>query len=115
MCATLPQDVHKCTSGPTSQSQEQGSLLTGRLCMSSQVEGALYPDMKASWVDGFYFAVATLTTVGYGDMGPQTTASRAFALFYALACGAVTAAPTEGSRGLGDLWPTVLAWIGHRE
>lgn len=66
---------------------ERGRLPMGRSCVCWQVEGALYPDMTASAIDGFYFAVATLTTVGYGDMGPQTTASRLFALFYALACG----------------------------
>ena len=30
----------------------------------------------ASFIDGIYFSAATLTTVGYGDMGPQTTATR---------------------------------------
>ena len=30
MCAALPQDVHRCTSGPAAQSQEQGSRVCGR-------------------------------------------------------------------------------------
>ncbi len=35
-------------------------------------------------VDSFYFSVTTLTTVGYGDMHPTTTASKLFTSFYAL-------------------------------
>ena len=37
-----------------------------------------------SLVDSFYFSVTTLTTVGYGDMHPTTTASKLFTSFYAL-------------------------------
>lgn len=31
-----------------------------------------------SWVDSVYFTVITLTTVGYGDLNPTTTASKLF-------------------------------------
>ena len=36
------------------------------------------------FVDAFYFTTATLTTVGYGDMGPGDPGARGFALVFAL-------------------------------
>jgi len=36
------------------------------------------------WVDSTYFAVSTLTTVGFGDLHPTHTASRVFTIFYML-------------------------------
>lgn len=38
-----------------------------------------------SWVTSFYFTVATLTTVGYGDIYPTTELSRLFTACFALA------------------------------
>ena len=37
-----------------------------------------------SYVTAFYFAVSTLTTVGYGDFYPSTDESRLFTSFYIL-------------------------------
>ena len=37
-----------------------------------------------SWIDSFYFTVVTLTTVGYGDISPQTTAGKLFTIAYLL-------------------------------
>jgi voltage-gated potassium channel Kch len=35
-------------------------------------------------VDAFYFSVMTLTTVGYGDLAPQTDLGKLFTVVYAL-------------------------------
>lgn len=37
-----------------------------------------------SWVDSLYFATATLTTVGYGDVAPTHDASKLFAIPFML-------------------------------
>ncbi len=37
-----------------------------------------------SWVDAFYFTIVTLTTVGYGDIAPQTTTGKLFTTAYLL-------------------------------
>ncbi|HET6924604.1 MAG TPA: potassium channel family protein [Candidatus Saccharimonadales bacterium] len=37
-----------------------------------------------SWVNSFYFCTITLTTIGYGDVVPHTTAGKLFTIFYVL-------------------------------
>ena len=36
------------------------------------------------WVDSTYFAAATITTVGYGDLVPKTQTSKLFTTFFIL-------------------------------
>ncbi len=37
-----------------------------------------------SWIDAIYFSVMTAATIGFGDLVPTTTASKVFAIFYAI-------------------------------
>ena len=37
-----------------------------------------------TWIQAFYFSVATMTTVGYGDLVPSTDFSRLIVAIYAL-------------------------------
>ncbi|MDJ0925029.1 MAG: potassium channel family protein [Acidimicrobiia bacterium] len=37
-----------------------------------------------SWIDSFYFTIVTLTTVGYGDIAPETYPGKVFTMLYLL-------------------------------
>lgn len=37
-----------------------------------------------TWFDSLYFSVITLSTVGYGDISPQTTGGKAFTMVYVI-------------------------------
>lgn len=37
---------------------------------------------QLSFLDGMYFSVVSLTTVGYGDFSPQTDAGKIFVMIY---------------------------------
>lgn len=52
-----------------------GSLLVAGTVFYHGVE-------KWSWLDSLYFSVVTLTTVGYGDLSPQTVAGKIFTMVY---------------------------------
>lgn len=46
--------------------------------------GTIFYALVEQWavVDSFYFSVVTLTTVGYGDLSPETTAGKLFTTVY---------------------------------
>jgi voltage-gated potassium channel len=51
--------------------------LCGGALFYKQVEGL-------RWIDAFYFSTITLTTIGYGDIAPQTDWGKLFTMFYAV-------------------------------
>ena len=53
------------------------ALIAGGTVFYRAVEGF-------TWVDSLYFTVVTLTTVGYGDVSPDTTVGKVFTVFYLL-------------------------------
>ncbi|HSG80783.1 MAG TPA: potassium channel family protein [Gemmatimonadota bacterium] len=58
------------------------------------LSGSLFYTLVERWrfVDALYFSVVTLTTVGYGDLSPQTDAGKIFTVIYLLTgLGAVAA------------------------
>lgn len=48
--------------------------------------GTIFYSLVEEWgeVDSLYFSVTTLTTVGFGDLAPATTAGKLFTLMYIL-------------------------------
>ncbi|MBU1136426.1 MAG: potassium channel family protein [Nanoarchaeota archaeon] len=53
-------------------------LLIGSTFVYSNVEGWNY-------LDSLYFSVVTVTTLGYGDLAPQTNIGKIFTIFFSFA------------------------------
>ena len=54
--------------------------VAGTVVASGTVFYRFVEDLR--WIDSLYFCVITLTTVGYGDISPATTAGRVFTMVY---------------------------------
>lgn len=54
-----------------------------------------------SWIDSVYFSVATISTVGYGDIAPRTDVGKIFTIFFMLVgIGLFVALVTQIARAL---------------
>jgi len=71
-------------------------LIGGGTVFYQRVEGF-------GWIESLYFTVITLTTVGYGDLAPSTTAGRLFTVFFVLiGVGLLVAFVSEVARTMID-------------
>ncbi|SGY93202.1 BQ5605_C037g11577 [Microbotryum silenes-dioicae] len=72
--------------GGTGLSGKQRSLVVafgvfmGTICVGSVM--TKYLNNFSSFLDSIYFIIQTITTTGFGDLVPKTTASRIFSIFY---------------------------------
>ena len=61
-------------------------IVTGLIAIGILTMGATYFhfEQNLSWVDSFYFCTVTLTTVGYGDITPESNEAKLFIMIYIL-------------------------------
>jgi hypothetical protein len=57
------------------------------LVLVTLLGGTIFYSLEEGWsvVDAFYFSVTTLTTVGLGDLAPETTLGKLFTVVYIFA------------------------------
>ena len=80
------------------------------LVVVTLASGAVFYRVAEGWslFDSFYFSVITLTTIGYGDLSPSTTAGKIFTIIYIFVglgiilgfVNAIAERSTEGRRGV---------------
>lgn len=64
-----------------------------------------YSDEAMEWTDAVYFCAVTLTTVGYGDLHPDSDSSKIFAIVYIL--GGLSIVATSLGMVMGTLQGTI--------
>lgn len=70
------------------------TLATGYILISALVIFNIEPDTFASYFDSIYWAAVSLTTVGYGDIYPVSTAGRIVAMISSFVGIAIVALPS---------------------
>jgi hypothetical protein len=107
----LAEATHICMSQSVTKCMQAGSdpssTWVGTLDLSSDAE---------VYIAALYFAVYTLTTIGYGDLIPQTPAQRVFvsfimlsgALLYGYIIGAVSALLASASERKHHFYRTII-------
>ena len=81
--------------------QRRGYLRHGAVLLATLVSGALCWALlsrgRASVSECLYFALVTATTIGYGDIAPQTAAGKVAVMLYAVSAIPVMAAAIDAS------------------
>lgn len=59
----------------------RGGLL---LCVATLLSGTIFYSSVEGWhwIDALYFSATTLSTVGFGDLSPQTSIGKIFTVIY---------------------------------
>lgn len=61
----------------------RGLLFTTNIVLA--IDAVVYHYVEGwSWLDSIYFSIITLTTIGYGDLSPQTVWGKVFTMVYIL-------------------------------
>lgn len=75
--------VLKTISAFLKNKEYRGLLITSNIVLA--IGAVVYHYVEGwSWLDSIYFCIITLTTIGYGDLAPQTVAGKVFTMAYIL-------------------------------
>ena len=74
---------HRQRGAPVQRVQPLLQLLV--ICLYIFIGTVFYSNEEGwSYIDGMYYTMVTMSTVGYGDLSPSSGGARAFTIVYAL-------------------------------